>query len=156
MNYSLYSPFSQDLAYQRQVLDKAEEFVSEVKTRRRRTTQTTPGVYIPNELYWYAITLTNRQNYDKTLNSIYRSKMFKIIDMCVGRELNPSGDGGCHVHILVKSQKFIDAKEIYVKNKKNRVDVKLLRTILDIRKWHNYIHKENHYLPEIYTCAQIP
>lgn len=101
-------------------------------------------VYIPKKLYHYAITLTGHSCYDKILKSINTSRMFGVTHMCYGEEQNSNDatQGWKHLHLLVRSKKFIDAKEIFVKNKKCRVDVKLLRNTLPLMKWHRYIHKE--------------
>lgn len=103
--------------------------------------------YKKNELYFYSITLTGHSDYTKILNSIANSKMFGIEKYCYGKEQNTNDidNGLYHIHMLTKGTKFIDSKEIYVKNKKLRVDVKLLRNEVSLLKWHRYIHKETNF-----------
>lgn len=110
----------------------------------RRSKVGNPEIFESGKRYHYAITLTGHACYKKILNSIYTSKMFGATAMCYGEEQNPNDtqNGWKHLHILLRTKKFVDSKEVYVKNKKLRVDVKLLRTELSLMKWHRYIHKE--------------
>jgi hypothetical protein len=102
-------------------------------------------IFESGKLYHYAITLTGHSCYDKILKSIKKSKMFSVTHMCWGEEQNANDfeQGWKHLHILLRSNKFVDSKEIFVKNKRKRVDVKLLRNSLPLMKWHRYIHKES-------------
>lgn len=101
-------------------------------------------IFESGKLYHYAITLTGHACYKKIIKSIETSKMFGVTHLCYGEEQNANDEaqGWKHIHLLVRSTKFIDTKEVYVKNKKKRVDVKLLRSSLPLMKWHRYIHKE--------------
>lgn len=101
-------------------------------------------VYEAHKTYHYAVTLTGHSCYTNILNSIRNSSMFSITHLCYGEEQNENDviNQLKHLHILIRSIKFIDSKEIYVKNKKKRVDVKLLRNKTSLMKWHRYIHKE--------------
>lgn len=135
-----------DSCYDRQFYLITNEFFELKKLRKKliREKHGSTEIYKPKELYYYAITLTGKLSYDKIIDSIQKSKMFGVTYLCYGMEQNENDKekGWYHVHLLVKCTKYIDSKEIYVKNKKDRVDVKLLRTEMALIKWHRYIHKE--------------
>lgn len=126
-----------------QILQKMESLkknLSEIRNSKHGNSE----IYQSGKLYHYSITLTGHNDYTKILKSIKTSKMFDINSMCWGEEQNENDKAHNlkHIHLLVRSKKYIDSKEIYVKNKKKRVDVKLLRNKINLTKWHRYIHKE--------------
>lgn len=133
--------------YNRQMHEVSQQFKSLKKlySQIRKRKLGNSEIYVSKQLYHYAITLTGHTDYTKILNSIKNSKMFGITHMCYGVEQNENDKekGWYHIHALVRSTKYIDAKEVYVKNKKSRCDVKHLKKEVELVKWHRYIHKES-------------
>ena len=132
-----------DRKYEHYVQEKYE-FLKKLVKDLKKSKVGNSEIFESGKLYHYAITLTGHSCYKKIIKSIQSSKMFGVTHLCYGEEQNANDEqqGWVHIHLLVRSTKFIDSKEVFVKNKRQRVDVKLLRSSLALMKWHRYIHKE--------------
>lgn len=92
----------------------------------------------------YAITLTQAtesvSDLQNNVDKIIRSKMFGIQDYIYCWELTKNNMP--HIHMMVKTNSYVDASKVLLLNGHDRVDVKKLKTKIDILKWINYILKK--------------